>query len=51
MQWLVLLPCILGCAVVLTDMATKAMERALKPEVCPHPFVMYGRCGKCGTHL
>lgn len=49
--WLVVLPAILGCAVVLTDMAHKAMQRAVAPVVCPHPFVMYGRCGKCGTPL
>lgn len=49
--WLVLLPAILGCAVVLTDMAHNAIQRYIKPKACPHPFVMAGRCGKCGTPL
>lgn len=49
MIWLVLLPAILGCAVVLTDMAHKALTAALRPKVCEHPFWMYGRCGQCGT--
>lgn len=49
MIWLVLLPCILGCAVVITDWAWGAMQRAVRPRVCEHRFWMYGRCGECGT--
>lgn len=51
MIWLVVLPAILGCAVVITDMAHKALQQALKPKQCPHPFRMYGRCGQCGTPM
>ena len=47
--WLVVLPAILGCCVVLTDMAIKAMERAVRPRVCLHRFYMGERCGECGT--
>lgn len=51
MIWLVLLPAILGCCVVLTDMAHKAIQDAVRPKRCPHPALMYGRCVQCGTPM
>lgn len=51
MIWLAVLPAILGCAIVLTDWAHNAILRYIAPKTCPHPFVMAGRCGKCGTPM
>lgn len=51
MIWLVLLPAILGCAIVLTDMAHKSIEDTIRPKPCPHPFWIFGRCIQCGTPL
>lgn len=49
MTWLVLLPAVLGACVVLTDMAHKAVQGALKPKPCQHPGWMYNRCIVCGS--
>ena len=49
MIWLVVLPAILGCAVVLTDMAWRWMQDQVTPKQCPHPFYMGERCIQCGT--
>ena len=49
MTWLVLLPAILGCAVVVTDMAQRALEKLIEPERCTHPAWIYNRCIQCGV--
>lgn len=49
--WLVLLPAILGCVVVLTDMAHHALRKLIEPTRCLHPAYIYGRCIQCGTPL
>lgn len=49
--WLVLLPALLGCAVIITDVAIKALESALKPRMCMHTHRMLGRCVECGTPM
>lgn len=51
MIWLVVLPAILGCAVVLTDWAWRWMQDAVKPKPCEHPFWIFGRCIQCGTPM
>jgi hypothetical protein len=51
MMWLVILPAILGCAIVLTDLAHSALHRLITPKVCLHEHRMYGRCVECGTPL
>lgn len=51
MIWLVVLPAILGCVVVLTDMAHQALRKLTEPTPCAHPAYMYGRCIQCGTPL
>lgn len=47
--WLVLIPCILGCAVVLTDWAWRAMQGSVAPRRCLHTHYIFGRCVECGT--
>lgn len=51
MTWLVLIPVILGCAVVLTDWAHTEVKRLIAPRRCTHPFYIFGRCIECGTPM
>lgn len=49
MLWLIAIPFILTGAVLLTETAHKAIERALTPKPCVHPAWMYNRCIQCGV--
>lgn len=49
MTWLVLLPAILGCVIVLTGWAHSRNQDLTTHKPCTHAFYIFGRCIECGT--